>query len=133
MLTWRSGPGVFDIPNWEQVGVNRKSGIGSFGKKKWIYNTKPYNEFKSAVRAYALAARGKTLPFGIIKKDPVSVTMHFAFRSARSDIDGPEKAILDALQGICYANDRQIDEKHTFKSVCRERPSTIVSVRLIGQ
>ena len=38
----------------------------------------------------------------------VECSLLIAFPTQRNDIDGPIKGILDALQGIVYANDRQV-------------------------
>ena len=40
----------------------------------------------------------------------VSVMMDFWFASARSDIDGPVKLVLDSLNGIVWKDDQQVVE-----------------------
>ena len=40
--------------------------------------------------------------------EPVSVLIDFWFRTMASDVDGPVKLVLDALQGVCFKNDRQV-------------------------
>lgn len=50
------------------------------------------------------------------ERRPVSVTVHVAFPTYGSDIDGPVKPILDSLQhsGIVF-NDNRVDELHVYR------------------
>jgi Holliday junction resolvase RusA-like endonuclease len=56
----------------------------------------------------------------------VGVTM--VFDSERPDIDGPIKPVLDAMQRIVFANDRQVRRLTVERVVDRERPRVEVVV-----
>lgn len=68
-------------------------------------------DFQAAVRA---AFTGK--PF----ENPLSVTLHF-FKPLKitapnyGDVDNLQKAVLDAGNGLIWADDRQITELHGYK------------------
>ncbi len=48
------------------------------------------------------------------------------YASQRPDLDA--SVILDALQGICYANDRQVREMHLFHAIDKANPRAEVEV-----
>ena len=54
----------------------------------------------------------------------VWITIHYATR--RPDLD--ESVILDAMQDLIYANDRQVKEKHIFWGLDRDNPRTLIVV-----
>jgi Holliday junction resolvase RusA-like endonuclease len=62
-------------------------------------------EAKAYARVVALLAKAQRCP---LFEGPVRVSLKFWLPSRRSDGDNREKALLDALQGIAYANDRQV-------------------------
>ena len=83
----------------------------SNGKRR--FNPPRYTEFKNALGYIALEAMGDLATFtGAVKltaevhKKIIPTALKFG------DIDNHLKAICDALNGICYADDRQITEAH---------------------
>ena len=46
----------------------------------------------------------------------------------KRDIDAYLKILLDAMSGIVYADDSQINEMHLFKEVDVENPRTIIQI-----
>ena len=79
----------------------------SNGKRR--YNPPRYTEFKNALGLIARQAMHGQAPFtGAVKltaevhKKIIPTALQFG------DIDNHLKAILDALNGICYADDRQV-------------------------
>lgn len=62
-------------------------------------------EAKAYARVVALLAKAQRCP---LFEGPVRVSLKLWLPSRRSDGDNREKALLDALQGIAYANDRQV-------------------------
>lgn len=61
----------------------------------------------------------------------VKVTMVIHYATRRPDLD--ESVILDAMQGLIYANDRQVKEKHIVWGLDRDNPRTeIVVTRWAG-
>ena len=59
----------------------------------------------------------------------VWITIHYATR--RPDLD--ESVILDAMQDLIYANDRQVKEKHIFLGLDRENPRSEIKIQAISQ
>tara|TARA_R100000458_G_C8233489_1_gene214500 strand:- start:458 stop:832 length:375 start_codon:yes stop_codon:yes gene_type:complete len=59
----------------------------------------------------------------------VWITIHYATR--RPDLD--ESVILDAMQDLIYANDRQVKEKHIFWELDRENPRSEIKIQAISQ
>lgn len=83
------------------------------GKRR--YNPKRYTAFKEQLGFYARAAMRGQAPFiGEIKisahiyKKIIPTALKFG------DWDNHGKAISDALNGICYVDDRQITEGHIY-------------------
>ena len=85
----------------------------SNGKRR--FNPKRYSEFKSALGFFAKQAMHGQAPFtGAVKlttevyKKIIPTALKFG------DWDNHAKAICDALNGICYHDDKQITEAHIF-------------------
>lgn len=67
-----------------------------------IYMTEEAKDFKNAIGYYALRVCKK---FGC----PVEVDIEYHYADKRRrDVDGAVKLTLDALEGICYDNDYQV-------------------------
>lgn len=67
-------------------------------------------------KAYKAGAAESAKAQGAVVLDcPVSVTV-WVYRGRKAgDLDNRLKVVLDALQGICYANDDQITEIHAYR------------------
>jgi len=62
----------------------------------------------------------------------VVVTIRIWYASRRPDLD--ESLILDLLQDVAYANDRQVKEKHIYwMGVDKENPRCEIEVRSLAQ
>lgn len=59
-----------------------------------------------------------------IKSGPVFVGMRVYFPTEAGDLDNRIKPALDAMQGVCYANDRQVTK------LCAERFTDRLSPRM---
>ena len=64
-------------------------------------------------------------------EDDVAVWIRIHYASRRPDLD--DSVILDAMQGLIYANDRQVRERHLYWSLDRLRPRTDIVVAKIGE
>lgn len=62
----------------------------------------------------------------------LSVTIRLYRPAARGDIDNYLKALLDALNGILWQDDRQIVELHVYKLLDREDPHAQLEIRTLG-
>lgn len=54
----------------------------------------------------------------------VEMVIHYASR--RPDLD--ESVILDAMQGIVYANDRQVKQREVYWALDRDNPRAVIRV-----
>lgn len=60
---------------------------------------------------------------------PLSVDIDVWYASRRPDLD--VAVVLDAMQGVIYANDRQVQEQHIYWNLDRANPRVVVTVRPI--
>lgn len=67
---------------------------------------------------------------GMIEGD-VSVSIRIWYASRRPDLD--ESLILDLLQDVAYANDRQVKEKHIYWSLDPANPRCEITVTQMQQ
>ena len=61
----------------------------------------------------------------------VSVWIKIHYATRRPDLD--ESVILDAMQDLIYANDRQVKEKHIFWGLDRDNPRSEIKVQTISE
>lgn len=64
-------------------------------------------------------------------EDDVAVWIRIYYGSRRPDLD--DSVILDAMQGLIYANDRQVKERHIYWTLDRDNPRAIVVVAPLGE
>ncbi len=95
---------------------------------KHVVNPKCYRHFKDVLGWHAKQAMHGQEPFdGLLR-----LSCHF-FKNYQNigsqgygDVDNFCKAVMDALQDICYLNDAQIAEIHAFKHYDRKPHIEIV-------
>jgi Holliday junction resolvase RusA-like endonuclease len=114
----------FSVPG-KQVGVNATY---RRGRGKRFYKTKEAVTWREVLQFHAKRAMGRLEPF----KGPVAVDLWFYFDSEQPDIDGSIKPVLDGLQGIVYANDRQARQLHVIRDVNPGHPILMVQVTEIS-
>ena len=79
------------------------------------FNDPRYSDFKYYVGLHARTAMQGRAPFDGAIKITVTVSTKYKPTALKSgDIDNHLKAVLDALNGICYVDDRQITEAHVY-------------------
>jgi len=61
----------------------------------------------------------------------VSVRIKIYYATRRPDLD--ESVILDAMQDLIYANDRQVKEKHIYWGLDRDNPRSEIKVQTLPQ
>lgn len=69
-------------------------------------------------------------PLAQLLSGDVAVTMTIYYASRRPDLD--ESLILDLLQGVAYANDRQVRERHVFWGLDKANPRAEIEIRPIA-
>ena len=96
------------------------------------YNEQRYSEYKDVLGYYALQAMQGRNPFSgaiklsvdVYKPKPKDITSR-----NWGDIDNHVKAVMDALTGICYDDDRQVCEIHARKFF--GQPNIIISLEVM--
>ncbi len=69
---------------------------------------------------------------GVLIYSEISVTLK-VFRPQRSgDLDNKLKCLIDAMQGVVFANDGQIVEIHAYRYEDKHRPRVEVEVKVLG-
>lgn len=74
----------------------------------------------SKALSYAEAFKLQAKPAAKLLEGDVAVHIRIWYASRRPDLD--ESLILDLLQGVAYANDRQVKEKHIYWGLDKENP-----------
>ena len=91
----------------------------SNGKRR--FNPKRYTEFKNQLGTFARAAMKGQAPFSGAIKINIEVYKKIIPTALKyGDWDNHAKAISDALNGICYLDDKQIVEGHI--KLCKGEP-----------
>lgn len=86
---------------------------------------------KALTYSQAFKLQAQTQKQEILSGDVV-VTIRIWYASRRPDLD--ESLILDLLQDVAYANDRQVKEKHIYwMGVDKENPRCEIEVRSLAQ
>lgn len=113
----------FTVP-MRPIGTNHAYAPARWGSRHGFRLTDVGQAYKAAVQGAARRAmRGRDLLDG-----EVEVRLLLAYPDRRSDIDGPIKLTLDAMQGAVYANDRAISGLTVCRVVDKARPRVEVSV-----
>lgn len=92
-----------------------------------FYLTPAGRQFRDAV---ALIARGKWQGPPSKKRMRMQVILEFADKRIR-DIDNYHKVLGDALAGVVYENDTQVDDLHITKTHGNKLPRTIINIQEI--
>ncbi|AVT83677.1 RusA family crossover junction endodeoxyribonuclease [Rhodopseudomonas palustris] len=94
-----------------------------------IYMT---NEGKALKDAYQWQAKIQWV--GKPSKERIALHVTYFFGSKRlRDLDNMNKLTLDALTGIVYEDDSQIDELHIYRAYDKECPRIAIAVVEIGK
>lgn len=101
------------------------TGRGRHARRRVIKSEKAMRYVESAKWQAKQAMAGRDpLP------GPLSIRATLYYRSQRPDLDG--EAICDALQGVVYANDRQLREKHFRHGIDKDYPRAEIVVESMG-
>lgn len=99
------------------------------GKRGHVYTPRRTSSYEGKARVNALAAvascRWRREPGS---RYAVDLAVYFP-DARRRDLDNVAKAVLDACDGVAFADDAEVDELHVVRAVDRERPRVEVSVR----
>lgn len=81
-----------------------------FGRGR-VHTERATREWEQYVGWAFIAQHGRPLLTG-----PVRVKLHFGGVQENQDLDNLAKAVLDALNGIAYVDDRQVHDLHITKA-----------------
>ena len=95
-----------------------------------INNTSRLIKSKKAL-SYSDMFRNQCRRLTTLLTGDLMVTMHIHYASRRPDLD--ESLILDLMQGLIYANDRQVKERHTYWGLDHDKPRTEILVECIPE
>ena len=97
-------------------------------RKGRVYKAEDARDYTHAVRSAELVQRlpGGPPPLGPGRR--VGLRAVFYFPSLRGDLDNRIKVLLDALQGVAYADDKQVFELHARRELDRENPRVEIDV-----
>ena len=68
-------------------------------------------------------------PLSTLMTGDLRVTLHIYYASRRPDLD--ESLILDLMQGLIYANDRQVKERHCYWGLDPDNPRAEIIIEKI--
>lgn len=93
--------------------------IVMFGKRPAIIKSKKARDYVKTFEKQATSLEA------LLEGDlAVHITIYYASR--RPDLD--ESVILDCMEGVIYANDRQVKEKHIFHGLDKDNPRSEIFV-----
>jgi Holliday junction resolvase RusA-like endonuclease len=72
--------------------------------------------------SYSDVFKQQCKPLNTMMTGDLKITLHIWYASRRPDLD--ESLILDLLQGLVYANDRQVKERHCYWHLDPKNPRT---------
>ena len=70
-------------------------------------------------------------PLSTLMTGDLRVTLHIYYASRRPDLD--ESLILDLMQGLIYANDRQVKERHCYWGLDPDNPRAEIIIEKIPE
>lgn len=113
------------------VGGNRALGIDTRSGRVRTYRRSEYRAYAETVAALARQAmRGDPPLEGHLE---VRLTLYAPHRGSLPDADAAAKAVLDALQGVMYRDDRQVDRLEVERRIVPGQPHRMdVEVRRMG-
>jgi len=82
-------------------------------------------------RDYGVAFKQQAPKLDPMFDGDVAIIMTIHYASRRPDLD--ETLILDLMQDLIYANDRQVKERHTYWALDKECPRTEITIVPLDQ
>lgn len=93
------------------------------GDKAVVLRSKAYREWLRDCEGWLALAEGTKVETGDVRVSLVAV-----FKDRRRDLDSVVKPTLDALQGVAYSNDKQVDVLHIKRMVDKADPHVDIMV-----
>lgn len=109
--------------------VWKRAGRRTIGGRVTTFTEAGHNRMRQRVAWGALEVRPKWWPLS--RRYALAVRVYMPSREHEGDFDNYEKLVADALQGILWADDRQIDFGICAKAVDAEDPRTEVEALIV--
>ena len=110
-------------------GARRKPG-GRFGPKLYMRKTPKYGRYAGEVQiAWARQMPRGTKPLA----GPIGLVVRWYRARAAGDLDGRLKALCDALNGLAWIDDAQIEEIHAYRYEDKAKPRIEVEIAELWQ
>jgi len=100
-------------------------------RKLVMFGKRPAVIKSQKAREYVKAFGEQVKPIKNLLEGDLAVHITIYYASRRPDLD--ESVILDCMQGVIYANDRQVKEKHIFHRLDRNQPRSHIFVWRLGE
>ncbi len=100
-------------------------------RKLVMFGKRPAVIKSQKARTYVKAFAEQVKPIKNLLEGDLAVHITIYYASRRPDLD--ESVILDCMQGVIYANDRQVKEKHIFHRLDRNQPRSHIFVWRLGE
>lgn len=94
------------------------------------FGNRPASIKSKKARDYVDDLRRQVRPFPAVLEGELAAHIWIWYASRRPDLD--ESVILDGLQGLVYANDRQVRERHVYWGLDRANPRCRVVITRRG-
>ncbi len=91
-------------------------------------NGRFYKDKEAETAQFQIWAEAKSQYSGKPLTNPVALDILFYFKDKRRDIDSGIKALLDCLSGVCYEDDRQIEQLYVRKNYSKKDPRCEVTI-----
>lgn len=118
---------TFIVPG-RPLSINRMHGIRWHNGRRQFFTTPEGRRYQDSVKAHALSALG-TVHWNRTREYELTIVSFFDNR--RADSDNPLKVIKDALQGVLWDNDVQVQSDHASKAIDKIAPRAVISVRAL--
>ena len=104
-----------------------------FGKSKQVFDSPRYSAFKKALGYQARTAmRGKEILTGAVKMKITFYKRRKISSRQFGDVDNLMKAVLDALNGVCYVDDSQVTELYGVKKFS-DKPKIVIQIEEVKE
>jgi Holliday junction resolvase RusA-like endonuclease len=111
--------------------INGEPASKSNSRKLVTIHGRPAFIKSQKARDYGVAFKQQAPKLDPMFDGDVAIIMTIHYASRRPDLD--ETLILDLMQDLIYANDRQVKERHTYWALDKECPRTEITIVPLDQ
>ena len=119
---------TFTVPG-DPVPKGRPRSVVSASGRLRTYTPRRTQDYEAEIGAEWIAARKTYAPFG----GPVSLLIAVFEKRHPADLDNYVKVVLDALNGLAFEDDKQVEELHATIERKADTPGITVTVSTIEE